>query len=309
MHIKNNLPLTTKLIQFAAIVLLMIPLSSLAAAKKKPVPESAVVKNKKEESAFDYVVTTGEWKNFPWDYSTKSKLLTIPGYADRKDSAGNTISSLAVPKTPVGPISIDAYASTEASQPTHSKIVVNLVPDGVNQATCDDHQDFLARTFGKPMATRDVSSSDFVNFSAQWVINNTIAEWTCLGVNTPKRWSFITFSNSASSKLFSDLIPLSCDVRTRLGDGSFKTYQQQFLVDPYDGVIRRSDNSLLTTASNVQISERKIAFTMTGKNSLTTVEIDRSTGRYMDTMNLSSLNVNLETTGSCVLFNPKHRKF
>ncbi|MES2360616.1 MAG: hypothetical protein V4646_02305 [Pseudomonadota bacterium] len=307
---KNNSPLTTKLIQFIAIALVMTPLWSLAAPKKKPVPEFSIVKTEKKESAFDYIVTTSEWKNFPWDESGKSKLLAIPGYADRQDLAGNTISSLAVPKTPVGPISIDAYASTEASQPTHSKIVVNLVPDGVNQATCDDHQDFLARKFGKPMATRDVSSADFVNFSVQWVINNTIANWTCVGVNTPKRWSFITFTNSASSKLFSDLIPLSCDIRTRLTDDSVKTYQHQFTVDQYDGVIRRADNSLLTTASNVQISERKIAFTMTGSHSsLTTVEIDRATGRYMDTMNLPSLNVNLESTGSCVLFNPKHRKF
>lgn len=309
MHIKNNSPLTTNLIQFIAIALLMTPLSSLAAAKKKPVPEFAVVKNEKKESAFDYVVTTSEWKNFPWDESGKSKLLAILGYADRQDLAGNTISSLAVPKTPVGPISIDAYASSEASQPTHSKIVVNLVPDGVNQATCDDHQDFLTRTFGKPMATRDVSSSDFVNFSAQWVMNNTIAVWTCVGVNTPKRWSFITFSNSASSRLFSDLIPLSCDIRTRLGDGRVETDQRQFIVDPYDGVIRRADNSLITAISNVQISERKIAYTRTDESSLSTGEIDRATGRYMETTNIPSLNAKLETTGSCVLFNPKHRKF
>lgn len=259
---------------------------------------------------FNYVFSKKEWQSFPWDNTGKARLLLVAGYDTKRNAEGSVISSLTVLESPIGEISIDAYARADTYPPTHDKIIVNMVPSGVSQKACDEHLRFLISSFGHYSATRDESNPLVSYFSAQWMLERTTLVWTCVGLaETNNRHSFIALSSRENTKPFADFLPLRCTVGTRFDDGTVKTAELQVIIDPYTEKVRRVDNTIIEEISDVLISDTSISYVYRGDKSTSRTRISRQTGSYESATSIPSLDVVINTIGSCESFNPKARKF
>lgn len=301
-----------KKICITSLVTLVIPASitlfsvtSAWAAPQKS-PSFEVQKNKKAQTLLDVITSEKEWEDFPWSEPQKSKIIKDNTYQEKIDQDGTPFLSSTTP-TSIGSISIDAYTTEKTNR--SRKIVVKINPDDATQSTCDAHESLLIKKLGTPASTWDTSIPDMMsNISAQWTIKNTIATWTCAGI-AHKKYSFITFEESATAKPFTPLIPISCRTRTRFQDGETREHQYQFIIDPYSEVVRRADNSILAIASNLLVTDQAITFKMTEKNYSSTVTINRITGKYENETYLPELGAKVISNGFCEKFDPTRKKF
>lgn len=283
----------------------LFAVTSVGAEPQKS-PSFDTPKNKQTQTLLDVITSKKEWGDFPWSEPQKSKIIKDNTYQEKIDQDGTPFLSSTRP-TSIGSISIDVYTTEKPDR--SRKIVVKINPDDATQSTCDAHKSLFIKKFGTPTSTRDTSIPDMMsNISTQWSVKNTIATWTCAGIAS-KKYSFITFEESATAKPFTPLIPISCRTRIRFHDGETREHQYQFIIDPYSEVVRRADNSILAIASNLLVTDQAITFNMTEKNYSSTVTINRVTGKYEDETYLPTLGTKLISNGFCEKFDPIRKKF
>lgn len=302
-YFKNRIP------SVFTVILCMFPFLAWSASPQREPGQPILKRDTKSYGIYEIVMDRKGWEQFPWDTPEKSALLTVPGYQDQSDHGEKISQRLTVISTPVGKIEVDVNGELKSTHPPYNSFFVNLAPDGVDKATCDSHLQRLTQAFGKPSAMRDVSvSNPILNLNkvgAQWWLKDTVATWTCTGFTSPKRWSYVVFSHRSITKTFTNLVPLKCVTYTKFADGDIKRNDFEIVVDEYDGILRRIDNTPVVIGKDVEISERYITYKLGGFTS----SIDRTSGRYKDETTIASLNVTVESSGSCEAFDPKQRKF
>lgn len=272
-------------------------------------PKVAVAQSKKADPGLDAITSRKEWEEFSWTEPERSRIIKDNSFAEKQSQGGPSYQS-STTQSSIGKIVIDAYSADGSAKP--EKIVVNFDSEDATQATCDANQALLMEKFGNSVMTRDVSIPGFMSYiSTQWSMKNTVATWTCVGITSKnnKRSSFVTFEDSGKAKLFVPLIPLTCNVRTVFADGDTKFNEYQFVIDQYSDKVRKADNSILTIASDLVVSDQAISFKMAEAQYSATIRINRTTGRYESSTHIPSLKADLPSTGMCEKFNQSVKKF